>query len=451
MTIGRPRRRSIFSGVLLILLGVLFLWHNFRGDFGLWGLLERWWPLLLILWGLAKLYDHLAARRTGQAAPSTITGGEIFLVILLVVLVGMAGGYEWFKYHGAEYDIEFPFGQSYSFSEELPAQTVKADAQISINTDRGDISVRPEETPELRVLVRKTARAVTEEEAKKRAQQVAVVIVQEGGGYEVRPKGDGDTQRGVRIDLEVHVPKQAAIRVKTERGDAQVSGVAGPVQLTVWHGDLEVRDTGGDVRAEIKHGDARIVGAKGSVRIIGRGGDIEIADVGNGATVEGEFSGTTRVSKVANRVRFLSSKTDLTLGPLPGQLELDPGDLKLSGAAGNCSLITKNRTIQLDNVAGQVQIENRHGTIELNYSKPPREEISVVNDKADIELLLPSQSSFEMDAFARSGEIQNEFDDPGLRTTESKGDVTLRGKTGTKGPQIHLRTTYGTVRVRKGP
>src|SRR5260370_13059377 len=80
MTNGRPRRRSIFTGVVLIVLGLIFLAQNFRGEFGFWRLFSKWWPLLLILWGVAKLIDRLAAQRSGEGAPRTITGGGIFFL-----------------------------------------------------------------------------------------------------------------------------------------------------------------------------------------------------------------------------------------------------------------------------------------------------------------------------------------------------------------------------------
>src|SRR2546422_3156404 len=80
MTNGRPRRRSIFTGVVLIVLGLIFLAQNFRGEFGFWRLFSKWWPLLLILWGVAKLIDRLAAQRSGEGAPRTITGGGGFFV-----------------------------------------------------------------------------------------------------------------------------------------------------------------------------------------------------------------------------------------------------------------------------------------------------------------------------------------------------------------------------------
>ena len=91
MSNGIRRRRSIFSGLLLVVIGALFLWHNFQGGFEIWRVIERWWPVVLILWGLAKLYDYWAAKQSGEAPPRTMAGGEVMLVLFVFFLAGTAG------------------------------------------------------------------------------------------------------------------------------------------------------------------------------------------------------------------------------------------------------------------------------------------------------------------------------------------------------------------------
>ena len=61
MAYGRPRGSSVFSGLILIIIGVLLLLHNYRG-FELGQLFVHWWPLLLIIWGALKLYERTVAR-----------------------------------------------------------------------------------------------------------------------------------------------------------------------------------------------------------------------------------------------------------------------------------------------------------------------------------------------------------------------------------------------------
>ncbi len=452
MTNGRARRRSVFSGLLLVLVGVVLLLHNIRGSFpNLLELVDRWWPLLLIVWGLAKLYDHLAARHSGQVSPRTITGGDILLVFLLIAVVASVGGYDWARHRGEirDSDIWGIFGGSrYSFSEEVPVKAIPADARISIRTDRGDITVHPEEAAELRVLVKKRVSGTNEAEAQKRAQQVRIVITENSGSYEVRPEGQGER---AEVDLEVHVPKQASVAVWTGHGGLQVNGLAGSVTAHGQRGDIEIRDTGGDVSAELIRGDAHILGVRGNVKLSGKGGQIEVADVKGEAVVEGEFFGPIRIEKTAKGMRFVSHRTDLTVSQLAGRMETGSGRLEVSDAPGNVSLTTRNYDVVLGNVAGRVHIENRNGNVELRFPQPPHETVEVSNTSGDIALVLPANSSFELHAETRSGEINSEFKELASLEKQERGSTRLDGKLGAKGPELRLKTSYGAIRLRKSP
>src|ERR1700692_4650568 len=62
MASPRPRGSSIFSGLILLFIGVLLLLHNYRG-FELSDVVVHWWPLVLIFWGGLKLYERTGGRR----------------------------------------------------------------------------------------------------------------------------------------------------------------------------------------------------------------------------------------------------------------------------------------------------------------------------------------------------------------------------------------------------
>ncbi len=447
MSNGRPRRRSIFSGLLLIVLGVLFLMNSFVPGLGVWDLVGRYWPVVLILWGLAKLYDHLASRRAGETPPPAMTGSEFALLVFVLIFGGAILLIKRTGQHGPDWEVSLPWDRSFSLSEELPAKAVKPDAQIGINTERGDVVVHPEETTEIRVVVKKTATASNEEEAKRRAQQVTVAIQEVSGGYEVKPQMEGDM--GVRVDLEVHVPKQCSIRAKTAQGDVHVSGVAGPVTVTSSRGDIEVRDAGGDVTAELRRGDLHISSIRGNLKLTGRGSEVEIADVAGEAMIEGEFYGPIRIKNVAKGTRYISQRTDLTVGQLTGRMEMSSGKLELYDAPGNVSLVTRNKDVVMENVSGRIRIESRHGDVEVRFEQPPREEVDIANDSGSVDLVLPEKSSFELAAVSRSGEVESDFHDPTLKESQENDTGKLEGKRGTRGPQIRLKTSYGTIRLRR--
>jgi len=82
----QPRPRSIFGPLVLISLGVLFLLLTTglvsRYALRMW--FARYWPVLLIIWGAAKLIEHLWAQRRGQPTPRLGAGSIVFLVFFVI-------------------------------------------------------------------------------------------------------------------------------------------------------------------------------------------------------------------------------------------------------------------------------------------------------------------------------------------------------------------------------
>ena len=194
----------------------------------------------------------------------------------------------------------------------------------------------------------------------------------------------------------------------------------------------------------------RILTAKGNVRITGSGSEVEISDVTGDATVEGEFYGPIRARNVSKSVHFLSTHTDLTIGALPGKMEMDSGDLSMDDASGNIQLSTRDKNIVMENITGRLRIETKRGEVTVRLRQAPKEDISITDESGGVELALPASSTFEVDAASRSGEIRNDFDDPDIKASDdSHGNGTLRGRRGAKGPRIELHTSYGQIRLRK--
>ena len=461
----KPRRKSIFGGLLWVIIGSLLLANNLGARFGFWELLANWWPLILILLGLGKLFEHYASTRSGEPPARILSGGEVFFMILLFLAAGVYTGLVRLGNEN-DWDFDAPWWNTYTYTEEVTAKVAKPNSKINVTIPRGNLSVVAGDNPDIRVVVTKTIRATDDAEGQTLTDSYGVTVQESGGVYEIRPKGvttiskgnedsedfissRGTLRRSVRLDLEVHVPRQASVELRTERGGVTVQGVNGNVTTSSRGGaDVEIRDVTGNVDAELRGGDVRVTNIKGDVKLAGRGGEVDVTDVTGLASVTGEFGGPIRMKNVAKEARFNSRRSDVVFSSLKGQMEMRSNEMEVYDA-GSVNINTSAYDITLENPTGRVLIDNRNGNIELRYNNPPKEDVEVNNERADIEILMPPSSAFTVDASSRNGRAESDFK-TGVNVTESDNDGRIQGTVGQRGPSFKLRSTHGTVRLREG-
>jgi hypothetical protein len=87
----RHERPPLVFPIVLIIVGALFLYANYRPGFDPWYVMKTYWPLILIFVGLAKIFDSATARRSrspGASAGSIgpTIGAIAFLVVVFVLI-----------------------------------------------------------------------------------------------------------------------------------------------------------------------------------------------------------------------------------------------------------------------------------------------------------------------------------------------------------------------------
>jgi putative adhesin/cell wall-active antibiotic response 4TMS protein YvqF len=447
---GVTQRNSIFGGLLLILLGILFLLARFNPDLRMWHLFWRYWPVLIILWGIAKLIDNVSAQRAGQTRPPLLSGGEAALLILVVLVLAGMGIYSRVREKMPELNLNVDlFDHKATQNQEVSPESIPAGSHVTVTTGRGSITVHVGDGNDLRVNVNETAVADTDSAAEGRLKSVKVLIEKSGDGYLVHPVNSSDSGEEVTADLDVTLPAKTSLTANTNHGDINISGVSGALTAATKHGDIEIHDAGSDVTAQLQSGDARISNVTGNLRVTGRGNEIEVNDVAGDATFAGEFFGPIRVRNVTKTTHYASEKADLMLVHMTGRLELDSGEIDVSDVGGSAKLATHDKDMEVENVAGRLDIADTHGSIKVSCSQPPRADINIANESGEVDLTLPSESKFQISAVSSSGEVQSDFDDSTLKVDNENGMGRLNGNVGSQGPKISIATSYGTIYVRK--
>lgn len=87
---AQERKAPLVIPILLIVVGALFLYANYRPAFDPWPILRTYWPLILIFIGLGKMWDSTRQSQNPGAPRGSSTGltvGTMAFVLVLVVLL----------------------------------------------------------------------------------------------------------------------------------------------------------------------------------------------------------------------------------------------------------------------------------------------------------------------------------------------------------------------------
>ena len=453
-TAPRPHR-SIAGPVILILMGVLFL----LGTMGvleihhLGSLFARFWPALLILWGIIKLVEYEQAKRLGQPARGIGVGG-VFLMLFLIVaglIATQAARLNWKSIGehvqiGDDQGLDDIFGGStFNYSDDL-SQEIPAGASLHINDDRGTITINEGDEKTIKVSVRKKVRADKEEDANtynsKTKPQISVVDKVVNLDAETHAAGD----HSVTTDMDVYVPRNTDIVIVSRRGDISINGINGTVDVTHHNGEVSLTDHTGNVVLNLEQSSARAQHLKGDLTVQGRANEVALEDIDGALHLNGEFQESVRLVRVSKTVTFHSSRTEMEFARLDGRLDLDSGDLRADSLAGPTRLETRSKDIALEGVSGDLRVADENGSVEVGLFKPGN--VQLDNRKGDIEVTIPPNTPIKVEARTREGEIESEFDE--IKVDAHDKGASAAGSIGVNGPRLAINCDKGTIEIRKG-
>src|SRR5258708_13954554 len=103
----RQPKTSLVMPILLITLGVFFLFANWHPGFEPYHVLRTYWPLILVLVGLGKIWDSSRNRAAGQQSTGIAIGSTLGVVGFVLVMVILLAHYQKSRRHNDSGD-SFP-------------------------------------------------------------------------------------------------------------------------------------------------------------------------------------------------------------------------------------------------------------------------------------------------------------------------------------------------------
>lgn len=467
-------RRSIAGPLILILIGVLFMARNFGWHFPIWHWFGRWWPVVLIVWGVIILIENTTASRSGYRS-RRIGGPGVFLLLVLIGLGVWAHNSSDIDWNGVKSQLQmdddlggFFGGNPYTFDDTLQ-QSFPAGGTLRIVSDRGALNITASDDDTIRVVVHKTVHADNQTDADKYNQGTRPEISVTGNAVLLNANTEGSGDHGVQSDMDIAVPAKAMIEVASKRGDVTIQDRESGVKVDVQHGDVSLTKIAGPAAVGLDHGSIRAAQVSGDVDVTGHVDSVDISDVSGAVRLNGDFYEDIRLSKIAGSVIFKTSRSDMEIASVPGDIEVASDEVRGNQLTGPTRVITNSKDIDLEDISGDLQVQSNNGDVEVTTggnqggkigvttqhgdvaltfgAKRPPEKVDIATQHGDVTLTVPTGAGFQINAGTQQGSISSDFG--AVTVSETNGASHANGTVGNGSSKVQVSTDTGDIKLVK--
>lgn len=295
---------------------------------------------------------------------------------------------------------------------------VRAGGQVTIEVDFGAIEVVAHDRGEVAVEVWRQVNLGSERKEKEFLAERPVSIEKVGDEVTVKVTrslnpGMGWSWRGNRRQAlyKIAVPVQTRLNLLTSGGHVEVKGVGADVEARTSGGSIRFQQLTGTLEGKTSGGRIEVLECRGKTVVETSGGSIEIR--GGGGDLEAETSGGA-----------------IRVGPYGGPVRVS----------------TSGGGITVENVAGEVRGTTSGGSIRAILTAPVVGPVRLETSGGSIAVTAPESAAFDLDASTSGGGVQSELP---VTTTGKTRRGELVGSVNGGGERVKLRTSGGSVRVRK--
>jgi hypothetical protein len=243
----RPARSLVFP-LVLIIVGGLFLYANWRPEFDPWRILAIYWPLILIFLGLGRIWDNTRQGGSTQRYSSGLTVGVLAFVMVIGVLL----------WHGQS----FSRGLEASSAMQHTTRTVEAggvkDVRATVEMPAGELTVSGGSASLLDASFDQRQNAGEPQVEYDHSGASGVLKISEGGGEHTNIVIPGHDNRNWSLRFGDSVPLDLKIDMGAGQGNLRLRGVPlTKLELNIGAGRVDADLTGDrkeDLTADIEGG-----------------------------------------------------------------------------------------------------------------------------------------------------------------------------------------------------
>ncbi|WP_160044482.1 DUF4097 family beta strand repeat-containing protein [Paenibacillus sp. USDA918EY] len=387
---NRKRRMRVgrFTAVLLLIAtGALLFGDALHGTDHLL-LLLKWWPLIIVLWGLEYIILHLISRHAkgaGRRFQLDLRGVMLAAVLSTSVFIVAEQKHYlhlWNKVslNLAAAGVDYSEAEGNSVGKDLLAVPVTLKTQnVNVENINGDIIVQRGPVADIGVQAEIWVDQITGPEAEAIGRESSLDVSGDST-ITIQTKGKAYGQSGKRqprMNLTITLPEDRRfdLSLRTMNGSIRLQHVEAIKQISMEtaSGDLYLNQVTGNVKGSTLNGKANAYHVLGSVDLSTNQGSMQVVDVSDAVTL------TTQV-----------------------------GNLSVRKSLGAIDVRTKNGNIDVDGIRSGLKAESLNGGITAR-SGVVGGDWDIYSAVGELTLALPEAGSYEIDGSISYGDIHNQF------------------------------------------
>jgi len=347
---------------------------------------------------------------------------------------------------------------------------------LRVKVDMGSVIVRGGQQEGIHYVVHTRSYSSSEQDARRQFDAYKVTAYVKGDTAWIVGDWQGSKHpHRFSGEFRVEIPRDMSlVKLETDGGSVDASGVAGKVEAESGGGGIRLDDIGSGVSAETGGGSIEVGTVGGEIGLHTGGGPIQVHQA-NGKVIAETGGGTVEIQNGAQGAVIETGGGSITVRHCSGKLKASTGggSIDLGDIAGPVEIDTGGGTIRLSSAKGHVHAESGGGGIEL-YGVPSaqaetgaggitvklvntggeRRDSDLETSAGDITVFLASDVAVNVWAsvdIANGHRITSEFPDIHVR---SEGDtwnktVSAEGKLNGGGPTLKVHTSTGDICFRR--
>jgi hypothetical protein len=427
--------------------------------------------------------------------------------IILLIFIIAAGV---FAYHVQSGKIDLTWDDVFDFDlneytyEETQVIEPPLPASLRVFNAHGQVEVQGTETDRITFTFTERIRRNNEERAREVADKLRSIINRDDSAVTITTNRSEFRRRNFDTDFRITVPSGMAVEVTNSYGlvradqvgetmidnrhgkvittniqggvvvensyeDVEISGIQSNCTIRSQHSDIKARSIEGEINIEnsyglvdLRGGSLRVTITAPHCEILGEDlpGPVEVRNTYEKITlrrvgpvrIDGYHS-STEASDISGDIEILDTYAAVRLASIRGNLRLGGKHVEVMGRdiVGESLFVSSTyEDINLTDFSGKATILLSHGEIALTpllLTGP----LEVRATYSPITLFWPDEGRYPFEAETKSSDIYWQL--PGNVTIEQKdGSTTAKGFSDVSdAPHILLSTTYGDIRVERGP